>query len=110
MLDAGACRLAETRAKAGVVVEAPNGVGERLRVSGRHEQAGDAVLHELGNARDVARDHGQPGRHRLHQRDRDAFAIALRREVAGTDGHVGARQDLGHLRPRPGAQELDDIV
>src|SRR3989442_8524406 len=65
---------------------------QRLRVAVRNEKAVFALAHQLGISAHPCRDDRQPGRHRLHQRVREAFrARAEARRLA-------AREDRGHVQ------------
>ena len=74
-------------------------------VAGLGQIAGLAVVDQLGHAR-LARRHGrQPGRQRLHQRDRDALHVAVGRDHARQREDVGAREHGGHRGLRQAAVE-----
>ena len=72
-------RGGERGAACGVQREVAQRLGERGRVAARHEQAVDAVGHDVAVARDVRRDDRRAGRERLGQHHAEALAAERRR-------------------------------
>jgi hypothetical protein len=102
-----AAGFAEPPSQRGVVEQPADGGGEQFRVSGRDEQAGLTVDHELRDAAHARRDDGQAGRHRLEDGERQALGATgehehvrpgeQRPDVAPVAEHADARAEAEAL-------------
>src|SRR5581483_9709341 len=87
-----------------VVDEPPERGGERIGRAGRHEQAVDAVVNDLGHAADARRDDGRPDRERLDRGVRQVLPVARQ------DGGPRAAERVEHRLARLRAAERDAPV
>ena len=81
--------------------------GQSARIAGRHENAGRAVLDQLGNSRQPGRDAGETLALRLHQHVRQPVAVAVAADLGGEHEQIGLAVGGEHVRLRPRAAPFD---
>ncbi len=95
--------------RAGSRISAASACGQGRRVAGRHQNAGRAVLDQLGDAGQPRRDAGQPLALRLHQHVRQAVAVAVLGDLGGEHEQIGLAIGGEHLRLRLRAAPFDAV-
>jgi hypothetical protein len=91
--------LAEPPPEGGVEREADDRLRERPGIAGRNHEPRDAVAEYLAHAAHVGGDAGDPGRHRLEDRDREPLPFG------GEDEGVGGAHEVGDVGPLTQEQE-----
>ena len=74
-----------------------DGLRQRPRISRRNEQAGHAVLDDVGDAADAARDRRDAVTHRIEQRDTQSLRIAAGVDDGWQHQDVGGQKGLLQL-------------